>query len=116
MKRLFLLSAIALVAICSNAYGSSLIGTPTKPEAPERQGWWEEDFPLYGDVESVTITTYELKDRFGELIRGNVDSSCKYYFNAAGDVIESAVYNSDGSLNDKTIYEYDSEGNIIEVA
>lgn len=115
MKRLFLLSVIALVAICSSAYGSPLIGTPTKPEAPERQGWWE-DFPLYGDVESFVMTKYKLEDKFGEVVRGDILGCRKYYFNDAGDVIGYATYNSDGSLYDKYIYKYDSSGNVIEQA
>ena len=115
MKRLFLLSAIALVAICSSSCGSSPIGTPTKPEAPERQGW-KANSPLYGDVELVVMTEYKLEDKFGEVVRGGILDCRKYYFNDAGDVIEEAGYNSDGSLSYKWIYKYDSSGNKIEEA
>ncbi len=115
MKRLFLLSAFALVAICSSAYGSSLIGTPTKPEIPERQGWWE-DFPLYGDVESVVMTEYKLKKKFGKVVRGGIRGCQKYYFNDAGDVIEYARYKSNGSLDYKWIDKYYSSGRRIESA
>ena len=65
MKRLFL-----LVALCGS------IAT-TRAQAPERQGW-NGGFPLYGNVESVTITGYELHDKFGEVIRGNVQYKKKY--------------------------------------
>ena len=115
MKRLFLLSAIALVAICSSSCGSSLIDTPPKPEAPERQGWGKHS-PLYGDVESVVETMYKLEEKFGEVVRGDILGCYKYYFNDAGDVIEDARYNSYGSLSSKSIYKYDSSGNMIESA
>ena len=116
MKRLFLLSAIALVAICSSACDSSLTGTPTKPEAPERQGW-EEVFPLYGDVESVVMTEYKLEEKFGEVVRGDFVACCGIYrFNDAGDVIEDVGYFPDGSLDEKEIFKYDSSGNMIEKA
>ena len=106
MKRLFF--AIALVAVSclsmsacatdskkeSNSESISDCAT-AKPEAPERHGW--ED-PLYGDVESVVVTTYKLEGKFGEVVRGEIEDCEKYYFNKAGDVIEKAQYNSDGSL------------------
>ena len=107
MKRLFLLMAVTLVALCGS------IAT-TKAQAPERQNW-DGGFSLYGNVESVTITGYELQDKFGEVIRGDVQGKCKYCFNNAGDVIEEAYYNSDGSLKRKDIYKYDSSRNIIEL-
>ena len=133
MKRLFLLSAIAIVAICSSSCGSSSkqesqsdssskqesqsdssqSGAPAKPEPPERQGWWEY-FPLYGDVESVVVAGYELEEKFGEVVRGDIKDSKKYYFNKAGDVIERVWYNSNGSLRYKHIYKYDASGNVIE--
>ena len=114
MKRLFLLSAIALVAICSSSCGSSQSGAPAKSEPPKRHGW---DYsPLYGDVESVVMTEYKLEQKFGEIVRGDIESRNKYYFNEAGNVVESAHYNFDGSLNSKMVYKYDSAGNPIESA
>ena len=113
MKRLFLLSALALVAICSSSCSSSQSGAPAKPELPVRHGW--NYSPLYGDVESVTITSYQLEDKFGEVVRGDIGNCNKYYFfNEAGDVIEEALYNSYGSLREKEIYKYDASRNMIE--
>jgi hypothetical protein len=117
MKRLFF--AIALVAVSclsTSAYATdSQNDSSSKPEAPERQGW-REDIPLYGDVESVVVTTYKLEEKFGEVVRGDIESSEKYYFNKAGDMIEWAGYNSDGSLRGKDVYKYDTSGNMIEWA
>ena len=111
MKRLFFV--ITLVVICCSC-GSSTKGSCLKPEPPKRQGW--DLFGLYGDVESVVITSYELKEKFGEVVRGDMESYVRYYFNEAGDVIEVASYDSDGSLDEKNIYKYDSAGNRIEGA
>ena len=116
MKRLFLLSAIALVAICSSSCGScgsSQSGAPAKPEPPVRYGW--DGIPLYGDVESVVITTYKFEGEFGEVVRVDIEDCEKYFFNQAGDVIERDKYDTDGSLDEKTIYKYDASGNRIEI-
>ena len=106
MKRLFL-----LIALCGS------IAT-TRAQAPERQNLiiGEEDFPLYGNVESVTITCYAVQEKFGEVIRGDVQDKEKYCFNNAGNKIEYAKYNSDGPLDCKYIYKYDSSGNMVEWA
>ena len=115
MKRLFF--AIALVAVSClsmSAYAiDSQSDSSSKPEAPERQGW-REDIPLYGDVESVVVATYKLEEKFGEVVRGDIESSEKYYFNKAGDVFEKAVYNSYGSLRVNYFFKYDASGNMIE--
>ena len=125
MKRLFF--AIALVAVSclslsacatdskkeSNSESMSACAI-AKPEAPERQGW-REDIPLYGDVESVTVTSYKFEDKFGEVVRGDIWRSEKYYFNKAGDVIEMDQYYPDGSLMGKDVYKYDTSGNMIEM-
>ena len=107
MRRLFLLISITTAALFSSY--------DLKAEAPERQGW-KEDFPLYGDVESVVETRYKLEDKFGEVVRGGIRHRYKYYFNYAGDVIKAGPCNSDGSLSAKWLYKYDSYGNMIEIA
>ena len=113
MKRLFF--AITLVAVSCLSMSACTTGSSSKPKAPERQGW-NNSIPLYGDVESVVITTYELKEKFGEIVREDVWDCEKYYFNKAGDVIEWDKYNSNGSWEWKYIYKYDASGNMIEEA
>lgn len=108
MKRLFLLFAVTLIAVC----GSTSI---TKAEAPNRQGWYE-DITLYGDIESLTMTTYYVEDKFGELINSSVGESIDYCFNAAGDVTKYTRYGSDGSLAWKRISKFDSQGRMTEEA
>jgi hypothetical protein len=89
-------------------------GAPAKPEPPVRYEWY--GVPLYGDVESVTITKYQLEDKFGEVVRGDIENCEKYYFNEAGDVIEYVQYNPDGSLREKKTYKYDASRNLVEKA
>ena len=36
---------------------------------PKRIGWNSEYFPLYGNVESITMTEYKLKDSFGKVVK-----------------------------------------------
>ena len=112
MKRLFLLFSISVATLFSSC---NILDS----ETPKRQGW-DEDTPLYGNVESVTVTAYYLEERFGEAVRGGVECCDKYYFNTSGDVVEQANYylgwSHDGKLMFKTIYKYDSNGNQIEVA
>ena len=134
MKHLYLLSVIAFVTICSSC-GSSQSNSSSRLEAPERQGW-NKQRPLFGDVESVTITYYWLNDKFGEIVRDSIYRLQKYYFNEEGDVIKSndfnfmnkytydsarniteeARYRPDGSLAWKEINKYDSAGNKTEEA
>ena len=121
MKRIFLfLAAISLLVACSGEESNSEAETKqsseandVKPKAPERQGW---KGSLYGDVESVTISEYDLKEKFGEVVKGDLEERVVGRFNEKGDVIEGAEYNSDGSLDEKIIYKYDSKGNEIERA
>ena len=88
-----------------------------KQEAPRRQGWHDLKLGhLYGDVESVTFTEYDVADKFGEIVKGECREKSVYKFNLKGDVVEMAVYNGDGSLKEKKVYKYDSQGNEVEWA
>ena len=110
MKRTTLLLLLVAFAGCLTAY-------PQKKEAPKRQGWdIEGNDPLYGNVESITITRYELADKFGEIVKKSTLDKASSKFNSKGDVIELLEYNSDGSLSYKWLYKYDSQGKMIENA
>ena len=106
MKRLTLILTI-LIAAASCALSAA--------DAPKRHGWGE-DGPLYGNVESVTVTKYSLKDSFGVISRSKINSKSCYKFKESGDVTEEASYKSDGSLSHKFIYKYDKKGNLTEWA
>jgi hypothetical protein len=80
--------------------------------APQRQGW-DNVFPLYGDVESVTMISSELSETCGEAVKKVMTEKTVCKFNQKGDVIETAYYNGSGELNWKVVYEYDSQGKII---
>ena len=106
MKRLTLILTI-LVAAASCALSAA--------DAPKRHGWNDKRMgSLYGDVESMTITSYSLKDSLGVLSRSKIKSKSCYKFSESGDVTETAEYNSAGSLNHKYIYKYDKKGNKTE--
>ncbi|MDO5498015.1 MAG: hypothetical protein Q4F45_09060, partial [Alistipes sp.] len=109
MKRLFILAIVALLPAISFAQVK-------KADAPKRQRYNGSFTPLYGDVESITIRRYILEDKFGEVVKGEMEVCDKYTFNQRGDVVEYEEYNSDGSLDWKDLYKYDSAGNMIEEA
>ena len=97
----------------------AVIAYAQKLEAPKRQGWNDWYGPLYGDVESVTITSYKLTEKLGKIVKDDIINKKWFYrFNQKGDVIEAAQYNSDGSLDCKYTYKYkyDLQGNRIEAA
>ena len=73
MKRLFLLLAVVTFIVACN----SLSTTDVKIVVPQRQGW-DNEIPLYGDVESVTISEYGVEDKFGEVVRtATYNSGCQ---------------------------------------
>ena len=107
MKRITLILTILVTIVCC-----SQLATDT----PKRQGWNDAEFgPLYGNIESVTITEYSLKDHFGVLSRSKMEKKVCYNFNESGDVTEEAEYDS-VELRWKYTYKYDSEGNMTEFA
>ena len=64
MRRLLLSVLMVLMA------GATL--SAQRAQAPQRGVWSDEDGlpPLYGDVDSVVVTTFTLKDVFGEITKG----------------------------------------------
>ena len=84
-----------------------------RPEAPKRKGW-HEDIPLYGNINSIEITKSKLKDSFGKVVKDGVENRKIYKFNQRGDVVEGTSFNSDGTIEWKGMYRYDSQGNQIE--
>ena len=115
MKKSILFTALVALLVATSCAGSTEQVAGQKPKAPERQGWYNE-IPLYGDVESVTITEYRVSEKFGEIVKDKITDKKFYRFNQKGDVVEKADYNSDGSLDWKSLYKYDSQGNLIEEA
>ena len=158
MKRTILFALLlSLVAISASAQ---------KAKAPKRQGFIDGEecpIPIYGKVKSVEFTA-ELYQSQGELdvkiegnvkfnnrgditeltgalispkssekgltsnkynVRGNIISTTSkangsleektlYKYDSKGNMVEAASYNSDGDLSKKNTYKYDSQGNVIE--
>lgn len=86
--------------------------------AKDRYGWHHET--LYGDVQSVTVTTYNVKDHFGQIVKNGLNEKVVYLFNSQGDVTEYTTYCegkgffSSLDIYKKNIYKYDEQHDIIE--
>ncbi len=146
MKRLFLFAVIAMIfaTACVNKNAtlnenSDFVAAPKKEKAPKRQGWSDyPPFPLYGDVESVTISEYNTIELFGVIFKKELHHKDTYKFNSNGDVVEKTSYNGnklasltkydpyvnkleevnyndDGSSYIASVATYDFNGNIIEL-
>ena len=81
--------------------------TTTAQTAPKRHGW-DNETPLYGDVDSLTITTYDLIVEDGEAVRLKKKVSNTYHFNNRGDV--TIVFTNDSLCSD--YYEYNLRGDV----
>lgn len=126
MKRLSLLFVAMLLATISFAQVK-------KSPAPERYGW-DQEYPLYGEVKSVTISHYEYVSKFGKNEKGELKDRETYFFNSAGDVEQYVkdgeyglkyCYNTDGveihkysfgELVTYTANKYDENGRVVESA
>ena len=104
-----------------------------KSPAPERTGW-DKEYPLYGQVKSVTISSYDIVNKFGKNEKGELKDRETYVFNSAGDVeqcvksVEYVLkyhYNTDGveihkysfgKLVTCTANKYDENGRVVESA
>ena len=112
MKRLSIFCAILVAMLFATSCADS-----GKKKAPKRYGWDNEEYgPLYGDIENVTITYYDVVEKFGEIVKKKYCGKKVFNFNPKGDVIDNTFYNPDGSLRGKTLYKYDLLDNLIEEA
>ncbi len=96
-----------------------------KAAAPERQGW--DEFPLYGDVAKVTgkyngvvaeIYYFNANgdvSKYEDYSDGELDERDTYRYDSAGNLIEEMGYSSSGKLYRRKTYRYDSAGNMIEM-
>lgn len=127
MKRLSLLVVAMLLATASFAQVK-------KSPAPERYGW-DQEYPLYGEVKSVTISHYDYVSKFGKNEKGELKDRETYFFNSAGDVerhdkdgeyslyykydagiVEVHKYNNYGTLEICTANKCDENGRVLESA
>ncbi len=127
MKRLLLLVVAMLLTTISFAQVK-------KSPAPERYGW-DQKYPLYGEVKSVTISHYEYVSKFGKYEKGELKDRQIYYFNEVGDVerhdkdweyslyykydagnVEVHKYNYYGTLETCTANKCDENGRVLESA
>lgn len=107
----FVLMALIMLSSCEN---SVAVSDEVQVEC-KRQGW-DEEFPLYGDVESVRIEPYACTQEYGNVVnKGNiVDNIEVYTFNKEGNVSEYCNYNTDGTISNRIVNIYDANGKITE--
>ena len=55
-----------------------------------------------------------IADKFWGIVKGKCREKVVCKFNLKGDIVEVAGYNDDGSLGEKYLIKYDSQGNMIE--
>lgn len=106
MKRLFLILAIVSVSVACKTFDPV-----KKPDAPIRLNF-PEDMSLYGDVETMYITTYDLAKN-----KESNDVLCEkqvYRFDERGSVVECSLFNSSGALIERQSYVYDDNANMLE--
>lgn len=108
MKRVFLIIVASLVAFNLTTVLAQ------SPKTVQRHGFGE--LFLYGEVKSLTVKNYKLKDYFGEIKKDGSPKVSVYKFNSRGDCVESNDYYSIGTLRSKMLHKYDSNGDVVESA
>lgn len=91
-------------------------------DAPERRGWSRDFPPLYGDVQSVTISEYIAKMESNEIVKEMLLTKEVYTLNKKGNVVgrELQVANRDGirvcerEESERRECRYDAKGNVIQ--
>lgn len=69
-------------------------------------------------VKSIKVTTYEAKNKFGELTKNGIAEENNYFvaFNTAGKAESVSTFGKEGDLVAMEKYKYDSNGNLTEVS
>lgn len=69
-------------------------------------------------VKSIKVTTYEAKNKFGELAKIGIAEENNYFvaFNTAGKAESVSTFGKEGDLVAMEKYKYDSNGNLTEVS
>ena len=75
---------------------------------------------LYQRVKSISEISYEVIDKFGEIVKGEKKRESAFDYdklillNPEGNVVEKSLFESNGNLKEKILYKYDSKGYLIE--
>lgn len=109
MKKLsFILTIIGLMFIISCNHESESSFTTRKGYSRNEK--------LKGDIGSVTISHYNLENRFGVEQQGSLKIEEQFIFNDAGNVIKQITYNPNGNPGYKystVISVYNEQNNLI---
>lgn len=98
------------------------IGLSAQESAPKRVGWGENMPNIVGNVESVTVYEYTVKEVFGKVVKDELQRKIYYRFDAQGNVAERVVqedYLEGGEGYNRTPLNrkasgHDEQGNVVE--
>lgn len=76
-----------------------------KDPAPHRLNW-SNYIPLYGNIDSVIVRSYEAEGQHDNVIIKDMLGCCKYCFNDFGHVAEKTTYDLDGEKVNTETYKY----------
>jgi hypothetical protein len=110
MKKLYLMASAFILSVFANPCNAQ------RPAAPERDALIDTDYDyaLYGDVSSIKVSTYELKDNFGTESKGSLLDSHVIRFDSRGQVSTAKIYFGEG-VSELCTYSYNSQGKITTV-
>lgn len=107
MKKIYVFIASAMMLASCGAPCTRVCA-----ELEERQNW--EGAQLYGDIASISATSYELAGSYGRTVKVELMSQKLVEFNQRGDVLLSTEYDIDSTLIERHEYRYDERGYLAE--
>ena len=87
--------------------------TVVQVSAQDRKNDWEKE-NLKRKIKSIEKHHYEVTDKYGKIVKGTYKGAVVNKYDRNGNIIENSFYNSDRSLELKSIEKYDKKGNQIE--
>ena len=99
---------IILFIILANIYLG--ISSAQEVQLSQKHGW-DEDYPLYGEIYSLTELKYDVCDKFGELVK---ELKSKHVIVFKEQKRESISYDGQGQVFWKSIEKYDSNWRLVE--
>lgn len=69
---------------------------------------------LNRNVKSIKVTTYEAKNKFGEITKCDFEEEYLMEFNSSGNITSITFYDENGELEDVIKYKYDNNNQLIE--
>lgn len=113
---LYLNSSIRNMSILKNLIGLTLVlstGLFVSAQSPdELKANSTSEMNLKGSVKSIKISAYEAADKFGEIMKTDLEYVVSYAFDEKGNEVEEIRYSSDGEIKSKEISTYDAQSKL----